>query len=532
MSNETQLPTGADQAPDRDVHIIPMPILVRIVRSLYMAFTNLHLYSWSHPATRNQIQRGWAIVDKAVQEHGEVLLCTAGGKIFWRNEFLEEGNRAVERLARHLESLGVASVTFTPEMNCDEYEQFCRLLAATATEIEETGGAVKMFEREAVEGIKLNSTVYKLIHDDEKIVEADFEEGMGEEERVEFRIVAKFVDDMLKSTQNPAELLKRMKDDPNAVANQIGKLLNYADGVLDEDRFNEILSALRKNIESATVHNKSPVLRAIPKEEREMAKAFSQVEQELKKHAKRMSSGKALEFIKNIGKMVSNCSDISRAESVLAEFLKSGRSIEDAMAALKEVSSDADTSHQILQRLETIAGEQQLEIDELLDAVAKNIRDLRQKKRRRRKRSTPLRKLLHKTLDSDFPEVTDKDKLVGVFHKTISRHITGVIKAKTAALTDRVEELETGENTLKAILESIPLGIVVVDETGLVQTVVHGNLMPEFEEGKRLPMDLLTPLRGLTDETIAEYKDIQIIEASKTVEGWVNAFLFVPAQEE
>ena len=235
--------------------VVPFKTAAGLVKILCMIFSNINLYSWNHPATKSQIESGWTFLEDILDKHGDLLLTITGGKILFQTEAIEEKNPGVRRLSRHFEDLSISSMSFVTGMVCDEFEAFFRVFSTEAADIEAAGGIAAVFEQEGIANIKMNSSVYRLIHEGEIVVDANNAPqggggggggGDGGEPPEEEAVIRAFIDDVLKKSQNREDMLSRMQSDPDRVAGQVAKLLEFSDSSVDEESLEKDLKGLHE----------------------------------------------------------------------------------------------------------------------------------------------------------------------------------------------------------------------------------------------------------------------------------------------
>ena len=327
---------------------------------------------------------------------------------------------------------------------------------------------------------------------------------------------------------------------------QVAKLLEFSDNSLDEESLEKDLKGLQDNIETAAKEAATPVMRAMPKKQMEVAKSFGRLEKELKRKTQKLSSEKSISFVDNLTKMIGNCSDVARTEAVLSEFIQNERSLEAAARMLKSVSPDAETSEKILEQLEKIASERKLETGELNTLIKEDIqakKERKQKRLKKRKSSQLMTRIRHK-IKKDFSAMEEQEELLAYLGPVLNKEI----KAKAAEEAEKLFEKrqkkaeredkkqaktvdDTGER-LQAIVSKIDVGIVLVDEEGNVGQSIRNDLMPEFAPGKAVNSELLAVLADLPPDTAVEYNTVQVIQATQKKNGSVDAFLFVPLEGE
>ncbi|OGR10755.1 MAG: hypothetical protein A3K53_09995 [Deltaproteobacteria bacterium RIFOXYB2_FULL_66_7] len=193
------------------------------------------------------------------------------------------------------------------------------------------------------------------------------------------------------------------------------------------------------------------------------------------------------------------------------------------------MSRSPDTSQQILTDLQTMTTERSVEAQELLDMVQDDI-DAKVEKQKAGKPATALIDRVRDKIEKEYKDLPNKDALVGYLGTVISKELTQLVRKETAQMREQLDRAGAVLASIEQVIGKIHVGVVVVDEDGAVESVIHSDMMPDFAKGTQLPQELLDALAQIASNTVAQYKTVRIIETHRNEDGKVNAFLFVPEE--
>ncbi|HCE45103.1 MAG TPA: hypothetical protein DET40_16300 [Lentisphaeria bacterium] len=140
------------------------------VKSLCLTYSQLAYYPETHPVTVNQMKGAWGELQKVFGMVGDLTLSIADSKILFIGQSVEEKNTAVVKFSRYFESIQVGSIKFKKSLDYEEFASFFSLFCKDPQTIKDAGGIDALVKSKKITGISFNTTVYKVITEDEKII--------------------------------------------------------------------------------------------------------------------------------------------------------------------------------------------------------------------------------------------------------------------------------------------------------------------------------------------------------------------------
>ncbi len=630
---------------------IPIPVVVDVVKNLCLAFSDITLYDFKHPLARKQIGETWEHLRAVLEEHGTITLSLADNKLFFEGIALEEKNPSVKKLSHHFDELQVTSLTFKQGMDAEEMESFFEVFSMDHAAIEAEGGLENVFAAHGVKDIRLNSAVYRLIHEDEKIVAADsvLMERRGvrlKDVRIDDEIVRYFIEELLRRADKSDVLINRMKNDPAGLAEQVERILHYSDDQLEKVQYEDLMEAMLKNIRlTAEAIARSEGPSADPEIQTDMQKAVTSVEGELQRRKQAIASSGAVNFVRRMTDLIAAYSDAALADAARREFVEQEHSLEAVQKMLSEISMDADASRRLLQKLQHIMEDHDVDAEEMLDLLDARLNAAAGETAGSRRLSVktikgvnfgPVVSRLRQSAEIGLKRIPEARKLTNYLQHAMAREVRRLVGSAAAAGTavaggDRVEELtarlrqlegeldearrkaretddlqaevmklkadaakkkegiaklkqacvdmrsqkdllerqlraeieheqqrraameaefeqqlddevgtamgmvDESENVrlrLERMVSTMRVGIVVVDREGRVVTSINAENIPYLQCANLPPPELTEALRNFDRSTVIQCEGIDIFEVHKDENGFLEAFMFLPHQED
>ncbi len=144
--------------------------LAPYVKALCLTYSQLAYYPETHPVTQKQMKDAWSELQKVFSRDGDLTLSIADGKILLAGSPVEEKNTAVTKFAKHFESIHVSSIKFKKTLEYDEFASFFSYFCKDPQSILDAGGIDAMAKSRNISNISFNTTVYKVITEDEKVI--------------------------------------------------------------------------------------------------------------------------------------------------------------------------------------------------------------------------------------------------------------------------------------------------------------------------------------------------------------------------
>jgi len=140
------------------------------VKALCLTYSQLAYYPETHPVTVKQMKDAWGELQKIFSMNGDLTLSIADSKVLFIGQAVEEKNTAVVKFARHFESIQVSSIKFRKALAYDEFASFFAFFCKDPQSIKDAGGIDALVKSREISNISFNTTVYKVITEDEKVI--------------------------------------------------------------------------------------------------------------------------------------------------------------------------------------------------------------------------------------------------------------------------------------------------------------------------------------------------------------------------
>lgn len=141
-----------------------------IVKLFSLALNQYRLYSENHPTVQMAVRNLFSVFKGALKSDGVVNLLSAGDHLLVNNVSLDKKTTGVVPLLNEWGRRQIEVVTFEPGLGDGEIESFLKLLALPVRSREEVGGFKKKFAEARFRHIRLGSTRFQVVGEEEKVV--------------------------------------------------------------------------------------------------------------------------------------------------------------------------------------------------------------------------------------------------------------------------------------------------------------------------------------------------------------------------
>ncbi|MEA2012614.1 MAG: hypothetical protein U9O87_05960 [Verrucomicrobiota bacterium] len=526
---------------------IPIEDLVSLIKEICMLFSEVTLYSWDHAATQRRFPLTWNKIKEILDKYGDINLNQNQGKIFFAGRALEENNPSVKKFTEHLNHHGINSLTFKKELSIPEFEAFFRIFCQHPADLKEQGGMNAAFDILGIKSVSLNSTMFRMIKSNEKIVKtsAVYLTEAKTFDKAQEAVFRDFYDSITGQNGNKLTILNEIKNNPSGMADQVIQIIKNAAEKEEDFNKNTLLQKMEEAIMSASQSIAGLEITATsPENAKKMDEAMQVMKNELERNSKILSSKGAITFLKHITDIIASYSTTYKAQSVLSEFVEHQHSTSSAEKVLNEISPDNKTTKKILSSIKKIMDAQNIDAGELVELLQENIT---KSKLRTRKKTTrqfkPLAERIKNKLKSEFKGVKKKDQLVAYLNNVYSRDIKREVKEQTEKIKRDFKEIKGQAKELKKDLKleqvktkdisraliDLQIGMLILDEDEKVISIINASNIPRIKEGEKLPEKLYNALKNYTTETTVEYDNYRFLQIERNNKNSLESIVFVPS---
>ncbi len=490
-----------------------------LLKDFNKTYSNILLYSWDHPSIQEMIRGNVDLFKKALETYGRFSISLQDKKFMIEGNGVETNNPGILRLGRRLTDMGVISLTFTEELVFADMEKLFRILSSTEQEIGEAGGIDMLAQRENMKGIKVNSSYYKLVQENEEVVDANMIGGGGEGPKP---------DGAAGEDAKPREMMENIASDPVSFCDKLVEKVTMVNQSLSGDELNKMMSTLVRNVETAVKQEAgAPILRAAPLRKKQVVRSYALLEVNLKREAERRKGTPAGAVLQQMAEKIAEATSTARAESVVSEFTESGGDKDRTRDMLKAVSPNQKTDEEILPKVKEKVAENPGQTQGLLDLVEEHIQERKEKARKRRKPG--LLDRIRKKIEEDFKVEPGIDQLMDYLERAVGNELQAELDKRTAALGKSQEKKERLLNVFDRAFMEMDMGLVLLGEDETVLEVVNPQAVPPFVKiGKPLPPDVAEALRSLEPGEAASCENLIISKVFKTQDNRIDSFVVSP----
>ena len=497
---------------------------VLFVKNLCLTYSQLAYYPPTHPVTIKQMQEAWKELQPVFEKFGDVNISLAEGKLLFFGMPVEERNPAVSKFSKHFEQLHIHSIRFRKGLSNDEFVSFFIFFCKDPQAIADAGGVDAIIKEKNLQHITFNTSVYRVISEDEKIVnKSEIYSGKTSTEMdSKTEVLRYFLNKMMEKSDDQKELLADIKNDPEKMAAQIIKVIEHlgTEGQYDKD---SMVEALIYNIRmvSEAMSKKDP---SAVDDHETVSGAMISLENELKRKSKNLSSGASVRFIRKITDVVSSYTEKAKADKVIGEYLSHEKSLKAAEQMMKEVATGSSADQRILTRIKELVKEKGLHEEELIAHLEQSV-VAKKPRRQMSKAFHPLAERIERELDSEFKELKtdDKKKLLDYLNNVYSRE-TRRLEQKASDLQHEIDDIpEYVEDAFK----DTNIGFVLVDRKQNVCSIAHGNKLPfELKLNAPLPSEFIEIIEKKREAEPFRIGEVTIVHVGRTLENHLKSILF------
>lgn len=440
---------------------------VELIKRLCLALTNVQMFSVDHPLARQNVASAYEWLRGMLDRQGEaVAFNVAGPQLLLGGMRLEDQNPAVARLASRLGELHITSLVFQPAVTPEEFSDFYALLGLGPKRVNEGGGIEPLMAARGITGISTAEVRYVRLREDQKVVSADAKvEASGTAPAGAENIVRQVASQVMDRAEQQRWLLTEMKHDPEKMATMI------ADGIDLAVSRAEMGSSDARGAVEALLDNVRLIGQRLLTEETDsdaqetegMEKAILRLEQEMRlRGGKLMSSKVATGFINEVMSLVASYSDRINSRRLADEFVRGEGNLRRAEKLLRDMTPKTESTDQFLGRVREHLERKGVR-PEQVDALAERVKAA--PPRAPRKRRPPAQAVAEgiekrvEFLNLGEEQTAELVERLGSFVEARARERGEELRARAEALEVRLADRE-------AVMNGVPLGIVILDAAG------------------------------------------------------------------
>jgi hypothetical protein len=462
--------------------------VILFVKNLCLTYSQLAIYPPHHPVSEKQMQIAWNELLPVFKKFGDVSISLANGKLLFFGMPVEERNPAVAKFAKHFESLLIHSIKFKSKCGFDKFRRFFELFCQDTKDVVEHGGIAAIAEKENIKDIEFNTTVYRVISEDEKIVKkTEVYSGKTGAALGNKEIIKYFAEKMIEQSGNTKEFLNEIKNNPEGLARQIIDFIEHI-GIGQNFDSEAVIESLLKNIQLVS-ENISGADSSESAENKTISEAMLSLERELTRKSKKLSSKDSIHFIKRITDVVASYTEKAKAEKVIGEFLNNEKSLKAAETMMKELSAGTGSAEKILDRMKALMRDKGLSEDELLQNLEKNVG--RKKIKKDAKKPLPASEKVKEILEHNLPDAKDRQKLVDYLDSVYRKEINEIVNEKTKEFSQQIESVKEILGRVHEVFEHTNVGMIIFDEDeNIVFMDNEKHLSDELKIGGKITEDI------------------------------------------
>lgn len=153
-----------------------------VIKFFALALKQNRLYTEKHPAAQMAVRGFFGALERALSSEGALTFGFMDGRIIVNDHPLAGKSTGVSELLRESHRLQINGLVFERGVGEEEINSFFKIIAMPPKSVEELGGFKKVFEGKNFQYVRLETTRYKMIKEEEEVVKKS-ESGKGEGER-------------------------------------------------------------------------------------------------------------------------------------------------------------------------------------------------------------------------------------------------------------------------------------------------------------------------------------------------------------
>ena len=205
-----------------------------VVKHLALVLDRYRLYPEKHPAAQLAVRNAMTVLDSLLQAETNLTLGFVEGRMVVNDQFMDSKKAGVGEVLRECQRLQIESLTFERGVGEAGLSSLFKLMAAAPKTLESVGGFRSAFEQASFEHIRLGTTLFKLVREEEEVVRkgevGPGEKGTGEEAPAERAPRIERMEDVIEHCSKGSEgdieidverLSFELEKKPDAVAQQM-----------------------------------------------------------------------------------------------------------------------------------------------------------------------------------------------------------------------------------------------------------------------------------------------------------------------
>jgi hypothetical protein len=208
------------------------------------------------------------------------------------------------------------------------------------------------------------------------------------------------------------------------------------------------------------------------------------------------------------------------AEAVLAAFFVNKRSLQSAAAVVDELPVDFVFGWRLLTSVRTAIKERELEVTGLVRLLKESVDQ---------QAFAPVFSALRAKVAEDYPQIDLEHKFFDGLEQMFRSEANRLIEQQQSKVSRQVKHAFFDLKKLRRILEGTDVGIAVLDHQGRIVSATNLEFIADQAIGDPLTTELRSAVRRFAPGTVCVYDEVEIVEVHENAEGWLDAFLFVPA---
>ena len=141
-----------------------------LVKLFGFVLNQYRFYSEKHPAAQLAAQNFSTSLEKILALESTLVLGSVRGRMIINEHPLDPKQNGVAGLLKECERFGIESLTFELGADSDEIISFFKLMASPAKTLEEKGGFAQAFQMAHLQHIRLGTTRYQVVKEEEEVV--------------------------------------------------------------------------------------------------------------------------------------------------------------------------------------------------------------------------------------------------------------------------------------------------------------------------------------------------------------------------
>lgn len=488
----------------------------KLLKDFNKTYSNIQLYSWDHPTTQTQIHQNVDSFQKVINDFGRFSISLQDKKFMFEGNSIETTSSGIIRLGQRLAAIGIISFTFTEELVFEDMEKLLRITTSTEQEIGEAGGIDMLAQRENMLGVKINSSYYKLVQENEEVVDANMIGGGGGDPTL---------DGIIDATSKPREMMENIASDPTSFCDKLVETVTKVNKSLSGDELSNMMNSLVRNIETATRHEAgAPILRAAPMRKKQIVRSYALLEVNLKREADRRKGTPVGAVLEQVADKIAEATTTARVESIVSEFTETDGDKERTKDMLKAVSPNQKTDEEIHPRVKEKVKKNPEQTEGLLDLIEEHIEERKEKARKRRKPG--LLERIRKKIEDDFKIEPGIDQLMLYLEHSVNYELKAELEKKMDVHEKTLAKKDRILTVFNRVYMESNTGLVLLGKDQTVEEIVNPKMIPPFiKVGQPLLPEVAEALKTLEAGEVAKCENFLISNVFKTHDNHIDSFV-------